>query len=193
MTTENKMVFDAKLVGEVLGIQTPDSVAPTPSRTDERIVYLPPSIVTPKDLRSTKAPLWDPTVNGIFARYFGDERDNEYGYDQFQLTAKSGYWGVICPIEESAGLWPAEMLEQIPRILPGYQCAPLLVNVMLFCVDLLCTGKCLLPVDKWIVCPEKMHDGRNAFAFYYQREVRICSGYGGDTGKLSSAARWICD
>src|SRR3989338_6203438 len=80
ITVDLTMIYDAKRIGILLGVETPDTPAPAPSRPEERIIFLPPCIASPTDLRRTKAPMWD-----------------QDWYDGKGDAAKPGYWGVILP------------------------------------------------------------------------------------------------
>lgn len=172
---DSMMIYDAKRVGTLLGIETPDTPAPAPSRPGERIIYLPASIISPTDLRATKAPM-----------------QNQNWYDDRGYTAQPGYWGVMLPVPESNHRNQAAQDEHRGLVLHGYQRTPMLVDTLLRSVELLASGKDLLNGD-WVRCPERTSADRWVGLFVNGGRVSVSPDWPGDPRGVvwSSAARWI--
>jgi hypothetical protein len=143
-------VFSAQWVGKTLGVQTPDSPAPSPA-PGRYIVYLPEVIRTPTDLRQTKASVW---------------KDQTW-YDQYQYTAKPGYWEVILFAPDSNSKSQSGQDKHITEPLPGFQRTPILVAALLLVCYKMATGKDLLDGDR-IRCPEQASKGRFAIMYFYE-------------------------
>ncbi len=185
--TANKMVFDARRVGRLFEIETSDRPAPEPSRPEEKIIYLPPSVPTCFSFfyQPTRAPITRSSQNVRLARQMG--------------PAKPGYWGVILPIPGSA--WKGmneEETKQIVNGLPGYQRTPMLVDLFLLSAGLL-AGKDLLD-GGWVLCPDRYRPKGSVVDFAVEmsvelgRSVFVTAGVGRHNAPYYlSAARWICD
>ncbi len=171
----HEMIFSAKGVGELLGVETPDSPVPTPARSDERIVYLPESIKSLTALRRTKAPMY------------------EQGRYHVRGVAKPGYWGVILPVPDSDSRSRGDRDAQIASPLQGYQRTPVLLDALILSVLLLATGKDLLNGD-WVRCPEHTPNGFCVALCVLEGCIIVTSDYweeDPDVRLWLSAARWI--
>jgi hypothetical protein len=168
------VVYAAKRVGKILGVAVNDVPAPAgiPGRY---IVYLPPCIKTPADLRRSTAPMW---------------KDQEW-YDGHQYTAKPGYWEVLVPVPHSNWKGQQQQDQHIATAVLGLQRTPMLVDALLLAVHMSATGEDLLNGD-WVRCPEQASDFRVVLTFCKGllsvdglRFVDTC----GDI--WASAARWL--
>ncbi|OGZ43489.1 MAG: hypothetical protein A2756_05225 [Candidatus Ryanbacteria bacterium RIFCSPHIGHO2_01_FULL_48_27] len=170
------IVYPAKRVGELLGIEVPDVSAPAPV-PGRIIIYLPERIKSLPDLRRSNAPMW---------------KDQDW-YDQKEYTARPGYWEVLLPVPDSNDLIHSEQTELTGELAPELKRTPVLVDALLLTVHKMATDDDLLKND-WVRCDEQASGGDRVVLTFSGSGLGVRGGdwYDGADGRVwASAARWI--
>ncbi len=174
----SEFVYNAKRVGELLGISVENLPSPKPTIKGGRIIFLPPRITGPTELRRTQAPIC---------------KDQNW-YDHKGYTAKPGYWEVLLPFPNSNRRTDQGQDKHIAVFAPeGFHRTPMLVDSLLLAVHKKATGEDLLK-HGWVRCPDESSPGRHVGLNFVIGELSIRNmnwDYVSEDHIWSSIARWI--
>ena len=143
---KDRMIYDAKTVGAVLGL--PCDSRHLPQADDNAIVLYYGG--------------WDlPTLSAA-----SQQRMYQLRYDEWAWTAPPGYYA--CTFGPTGGSWE----DQIAQLHRGFQPAPIAIATTLLLLHLITTGRDLLQ-HEWCRCAEPLQDGYRAALAVLDGHVRV--------------------